>query len=294
MSNYKNKVLELVQQRPGVRSVQISDLVDLDMDIVESILAQAVREGVIQVDEVVGANRLPAKTYSWAGVAPQGLDKQEVTIAVKPEMQQHVHTAPAAAPTAPTETKAAPVAAASTTSTENQAQPVADRSKASVALDYLVVNGPTDRATLMTVMGLPNKSAIEQYLKPHVKSGKIVRIDDVYCIPDRRPAPPAAVTSVHHPLCDRKRPSLCDACIAESKTKAEPDSVRAPTNRAAGGMEVIDILRSKLSPEEFHGFLKGSAIQHLLGAEHKGGAQDYKMARVYSTWLAESAVARAS
>jgi hypothetical protein len=288
MSNYKTKVLELVKQRPGVRSVQISDLVDLDMDIVESILAQAVREEVIQADEVVGANGLLTKTYSLAGVALQGLNKQEVTITVKTEVQPHVHTAPvAAAPMAPTETKAAPVTTASTTPTETQAPPVAGRSKATIAMDYLVLNGPTDRSTLMTVMGLSKKFAIEQYLKPHVKSGKVVRIDDVYCIPDPLAPPPAAAA-----IATDKLAATAPADNAAPVPAADP--VHSPAHYTSGGVEVIDILRAKLTPEEFRGFLKGNVIKYMLRAEHKGGAQDYKKGCVYATWLAESVTAQAA
>lgn len=59
-----------------------------------------------------------------------------------------------------------------------------------------------------------------------------------------------------------------------------------PDHYKAGGMEVIDILRAKLSPEEFRGFLKGNAIKYITRAEAKGREEDYKKAAWYTSMLA--------
>lgn len=273
MSNYKIKVLELVRQRPGVRSVQISDLIDLDLDIVESILAQAIREDVIQADESPAANGLPAKTYSWAGVVQQGLEKQEPVVAVKSEVLADVHTAPVAAtPTLPAASKI---------------HATVGRSKSTIAMDYLVLNGPTDRATLMKVMGLVKKYSIEQYLKPQINSGKVVRIDDVYCIPDRS-ATPRNVIAV-----DKEKPAPT-ASGYDAPSLPAADQVHLPARHASGDIDAIDILRLKLTPEEFRGFLKGNVIKYMLRAEHDGSVRDYKRGCEYATWLAESVTAQRS
>ena len=64
---------------------------------------------------------------------------------------------------------------------------------------------------------------------------------------------------------------------------------REPVNHyMAGGLEVIDILKAKMSPEEFRGFLRGNALKYLFRYDHKGtAAQDLHKARTYLDWLAE-------
>lgn len=59
-----------------------------------------------------------------------------------------------------------------------------------------------------------------------------------------------------------------------------------PEHYKAGGIETIDYLRAKLTPEEFRGFLKGNAIKYLTRAERKGGAEDYGKAAWYASMLA--------
>ena len=59
-----------------------------------------------------------------------------------------------------------------------------------------------------------------------------------------------------------------------------------PTHYKAGGVETIDFLRAKLTPEEFAGFCKGNVIKYLSRAELKGGAEDYCKAAWYASWLA--------
>lgn len=58
-----------------------------------------------------------------------------------------------------------------------------------------------------------------------------------------------------------------------------------PDHYKNGGIETIDYLRAKLSPEEFRGFLKGNAMKYLSRAEMKGGEEDYKKAMWYVSML---------
>jgi hypothetical protein len=62
---------------------------------------------------------------------------------------------------------------------------------------------------------------------------------------------------------------------------------REPVNHyMAGGLEVIDILKAKLSPDEYRGFLRGNALKYLFRFDHKGtpGADLHK-AKIYLDWL---------
>lgn len=60
------------------------------------------------------------------------------------------------------------------------------------------------------------------------------------------------------------------------------DPVNSPDHYTAGGIETIDYLRAKLSPEEFRGFLLGNALKYLSRAGKKGDAlTDCRKARWY-------------
>lgn len=43
-----------------------------------------------------------------------------------------------------------------------------------------------------------------------------------------------------------------------------------------GDKEVIDLLRDRLTPDEFLGYMKGNMIKYLMRADRKNGIQDYK------------------
>lgn len=61
-----------------------------------------------------------------------------------------------------------------------------------------------------------------------------------------------------------------------------PDMVNNPPHYTSGGMEVIDILKAKLTPEEFKGFCKGNALKYLFRGELKGKElEDYEKAQWY-------------
>lgn len=59
-----------------------------------------------------------------------------------------------------------------------------------------------------------------------------------------------------------------------------------PQHYKTGGVETIDYLRAKLTPEEFLGFCKGNVIKYASRAAHKGGLEDYEKASWYACWLA--------
>lgn len=65
------------------------------------------------------------------------------------------------------------------------------------------------------------------------------------------------------------------------------DPIHNPSHYTNGGIEFIEVLRAKLSSDEFRGFLKGNVIKYTLRAEHKNGAQDYAKGAKYAQWLAE-------
>jgi len=64
------------------------------------------------------------------------------------------------------------------------------------------------------------------------------------------------------------------------------DAVKNPPHYTVGGIETIDYMAAKSTPEEFHGHLRLTALKYLSRAGHKGEAlEDYKKAAVYLGWL---------
>ena len=58
--------------------------------------------------------------------------------------------------------------------------------------------------------------------------------------------------------------------------------VNHPSHYKVGGIEAIDYLQAKLSPEEFAGYCRGNALKYLSRAGHKDdAAQDYRKAIWY-------------
>ena len=68
------------------------------------------------------------------------------------------------------------------------------------------------------------------------------------------------------------------------------DPVRHPSHYCDGGIETIDIIRAKLTHEEFIGYCKGNVIKYATRAGKKNDeAEDLAKASVYAAWGAEAA-----
>lgn len=92
-------------------------------------------------------------------------------------------------------------------------------------------------------------------------------------------------------------PPRTDECAHEHFKKeaviirnAEPynsqDAVHQPNHYTVGGIETIDYMMAKSSPEEFMGHLRLTALKYLSRAGHKDDIlQEYKKAAVYLDWL---------
>lgn len=73
--------------------------------------------------------------------------------------------------------------------------------------------------------------------------------------------------------------------------KEEPkvDVVNHPPHYKVGGIEVIDFIQAKLTPEEFRGYLKGNVLKYTSRAGHKDDAgQDIGKLVWYATKLQET------
>lgn len=64
------------------------------------------------------------------------------------------------------------------------------------------------------------------------------------------------------------------------------DDINSPSHYTVGGIETIDYMAAKATPEEFRGHLRLTALKYLSRAGHKDDAlKDYKKAQVYLNWL---------
>lgn len=59
------------------------------------------------------------------------------------------------------------------------------------------------------------------------------------------------------------------------------DQVNSPDHYTTGGIEPIEYIRAKLSPDEFKGFCVGNIIKYVSRSDHKGGVEDLKKAQWY-------------
>jgi len=67
------------------------------------------------------------------------------------------------------------------------------------------------------------------------------------------------------------------------------DMVNSPPHYTDGGIETIDYIRAKLTPEEYRGYLRGSILKYSSRAGKKQNeAEDYKKAKWYLDKLIET------
>ena len=73
-------------------------------------------------------------------------------------------------------------------------------------------------------------------------------------------------------------------------TMIEPksDPVNHPAHYKVGGIETIDFIKAKLTPEEYRGYLLGNVLKYASRSGHKGNsAQDTGKMAWYATRLSE-------
>lgn len=68
------------------------------------------------------------------------------------------------------------------------------------------------------------------------------------------------------------------------------DAVNHPSHYTSGKFETIDILKDKLSPEEFKGFCKGNVLKYVIRSDHKHETpiEDLEKAQWYLNTLIET------
>jgi hypothetical protein len=78
----------------------------------------------------------------------------------------------------------------------------------------------------------------------------------------------------------------------DPKAVTTPGDAINPDHYKVGGIETIDYMRAKSTPEEFEGYLRLSAIKYLSRVGHKHGDHDAARAEEYrkALWFIERLV----
>lgn len=67
------------------------------------------------------------------------------------------------------------------------------------------------------------------------------------------------------------------------------DVINNPEHYKVGGYEAIDVIKAKLTPEEYRGYCKGNVLKYLMRANYKGHHdQDIQKAEYYAKELSDA------
>jgi hypothetical protein len=78
--------------------------------------------------------------------------------------------------------------------------------------------------------------------------------------------------------------------VSDEGGKVMAEEVNSPEHYTSGGIEVIDYLKAKMTPEEYRGFLRGNALKYLSRAGLKGSPlTDFRKALWYLEQLVNEA-----
>ncbi|MFZ3004177.1 MAG: DUF3310 domain-containing protein [Undibacterium umbellatum] len=249
MNNYLEKILALVAKKPDLRAVQISDQLDIDLDIVENTLAQGVKAGNLIATPGIAPNNLPANTYRANPAVLGWVSRKE---------------------SQPETTTDAPVVQVVNTKL---------KTKIEKAIAFMTGKKGVTANELAVAMELAHdKCSPRPYLAKVLNDGTVVKRGSWYCL----------ATEVEDlPTTEQVQQVEAAATVKVIET-SQSDPVHAPQHYTSGGLEFIDILRAKLTPDEYQGFLKGNVLKYVIRGGLKNGTQDYEKAAVYAKWLVEA------
>ena len=77
-----------------------------------------------------------------------------------------------------------------------------------------------------------------------------------------------------------------EAIMSKEKVFTDNPNVN-PCHYKSGGIELIDVIKAELTPEEFKGFCKAIILKYICRADKKNGVEDYEKAKWYMDELVE-------
>ena len=189
----KQKVIELILNRPNIRTVEIADILDLEPDSVRPWVAAEIGSGTIVEEPVIAPNGKTVLSFRFFSSAPAAA-AVAATLAPEPTPARVARTVPptskrpgAAPKPAPEVVKPAiPVTIDVPVTrkldvpifTATHALPPAaatrGKSKAATAIEYLLGSGPVRTASLKRAMGLAASAHPSNYLKHALQTGRVL------------------------------------------------------------------------------------------------------------------------
>lgn len=161
MKNVKDQVYALIATRPKIRTVEIADIIDCEVEHVQPGLANEIARGDIVVHEVTAPNGRPANGFEFSEAFKRTSAYHEIMAAAGVE---HVPT-----PSAPSETAPTPAPAVET-------PPALTGSYPERAVAYIErCGGRADNEALRIAIGLGHGTAPTSYLHSAISSGRLAR-----------------------------------------------------------------------------------------------------------------------
>lgn len=70
-------------------------------------------------------------------------------------------------------------------------------------------------------------------------------------------------------MLDGRKP-LCAGTVWEKGVDGSEELVYSPPHYTVGGFEALDVIKAKLTPEEYRGYCKGNILKYVMRANYKG------------------------
>ncbi len=139
------QILELIGTKPGIRTVEISDRLDCDIEQLQDMLMDLFRSGLIVARDIIGPNKRPAKAYWLKGVAQVAASTTPAEIEITDE------TGPA-------------------------------KSKVELAIRFVAANGNATSADLHKLLKLKPTDYASSYLNSALKDGRLVKEGKIWTL----------------------------------------------------------------------------------------------------------------
>ena len=69
---------------------------------------------------------------------------------------------------------------------------------------------------------------------------------------------------------EEKVNGISDEDLCPDHMRRFQDVVNNPRHYTVGGYEALDVIKAKLSPEEYRGYCKGNVLKYIMRANYKG------------------------
>lgn len=199
----KKQILELIALRPNIRTVEISDQLDIDMERIRPLIDSEIKSGLIVVSPIRAPNGKMVDSFRSTSTVPVVQSKAEAA-PVKPVVEAVKPAVEVAKPA----------------------------TKVDAAIEYLRENGPVPNEFLARFMRLPKGTYPSQYLSTALRDGRLIFENKEWRVGTNAVAVPAGFTPSTQAVALRKgiaAPTVAPVIAPKlSEVKAEKVPELAP------------------------------------------------------------------